>query len=196
MPDSALQGLLLSAKDLDAIMGTSGLTAHGPVVTVMGDNRNLLPNLDCLGVWQIDQAPIYDPSNWKAVRQQLFRAPDVDQWDYQAVQSVVSYSTPSGARDFVDASALRWAKCTNPRVNIRLTDTPLPAWHSGDLTRTDQQLSMPYARGAGASAKTCQRVLAVTGNVVIDAQACTPQQDQPISAAVDIAKAIDARMPR
>ena len=34
------------------------MTAH-PRVNVMGDHRNLLPNLNCLGVWQVDEAGVY-----------------------------------------------------------------------------------------------------------------------------------------
>ncbi|MGH3580932.1 MAG: sensor domain-containing protein, partial [Mycobacterium sp.] len=56
--DSALPGLLLTAKDVDTVMGVSGMTPQNPV-DVMGDHRNLLPNLNCLGVWQVNEAPIY-----------------------------------------------------------------------------------------------------------------------------------------
>ena len=80
VPDSALPGLLLSDDELNTIMGTSGMTPHPPV-TQMGDHRNLLPNLNCLGVWQVNEASIYESSHWKSVRQQMLRAPDTDQWD-------------------------------------------------------------------------------------------------------------------
>jgi hypothetical protein len=95
VPDSALTGALLKADELDTIMGTSGMTPHNPV-TQMGDHRNLLPNLNCLGVWQVNEAPIYESSHWKSVRQQLVRVPDDDNWSYLVVQSVVSYRTADG----------------------------------------------------------------------------------------------------
>jgi PknH-like extracellular domain len=195
VPDSVLDGLLLSADDVGAIMGTSGMTPRNPVVTQMGDNRNLLPNLNCLGVWQVNQAPIYDPSNWKALRQQLLRAPDDERWDYLVVQSVVSYRTADAARDFFNQSADRWSKCTNHHVNITLNDAKLPAWFSGDLTKTDSQLAMPYIRGTDTQTRSCQRVLAVTANVIIDVQACKPQQPTPITSAVDVAEKIESSMP-
>jgi len=193
--DSALAGLLLSADEVNAIMGTSGMTPRSQVVTSMGDNRNLLPNLNCLGVWQVTQAPIYDPSHWKTLRQQLLRVPDVDQWDYLAVQSVVSYRTADGARMFFDDSADRWSKCTNHHVNISLNGGALPKWFSGELTKTDTRLAMPYTRGEGDQIRSCQRVLAVAANVIIDVQACKPQQPTPITSAVDIAEAIESKMP-
>ena len=78
VPDSALTSSLLTADELNSIMGTSGMTPHTPV-SQMGDHRNLLPNLNCLGVWQVNEAPIYESSHWKSVRQQLVRTPDTYQ---------------------------------------------------------------------------------------------------------------------
>ena len=115
--DSALPGLLLSAKDVDAIMGTSGMTPQNPV-DVMGDRRNLLPNLNCLGVWQVNEAPIYDPSHYKSLRQQMLRTPNSDQWDSLVVQSAVTYRTADAARAFFDESN-SWPPLSRPRWNGR-----------------------------------------------------------------------------
>jgi len=195
VPDSALDGLLLSADEVNSIMGTSGMTPRSHVVTTMADNRNLLPNLNCLGVWQVTQAPIYDPSRWKTLRQQLLRVPDVDQWNYLVVQSVVSYRTADGARAFFDDSANRWSKCANHHVNITLNGGALPKWFSGDLTTTDNRLAMPYTRGEGDQTRSCQRVLGVTANVIVDVQACKPRQPTPITSASDVADKIESKMP-
>ena len=153
----ALTGLLLSVADVNDIMGVS-LTPHQPV-SQMGDHRNLLPNLNCLGVWQVNEAPVYDASHWKSVRQQMLRTPDTDQWETLVVQSVVSYRTAVAARDFFTQSADRWSKCTNHHVNIQLNNQQLPAWLSGELTRTDTQLAIPIVRGNGDQMRSCQRVL-------------------------------------
>ena len=175
-------------------MGATGMQAHQPV-SQMADHRNLLPNLNCLGVWQVNEAPIYDPSHWKSLRQQMLRSPDTDTWDTLVVQSVVSYRTPDAARDFFTQSADRWSQCTNHNVNIRVNDQALPAWKSGDLTRTDNQLAMPYSRGSGDAARSCQHVLAVAANVVIDVAACGAQSPS-FTKAADVAAGIDANLPR
>lgn len=193
--DSALEGLLLNASEVNAIMGTTAMNPH-PVVTVMGDHRNMLPNLNCLGVWQVNEAPVYDPTHWKSVRQQLFRQPDSDQWDSLVVQSVVSYRTADGARDFFAQSADRWSKCTNHHVNIRLNDSPLPAWLSGDLTRTDTELSMPFTRGSGAQTRSCQRFLTIDANLIFDIQACKPQQAAPLTEAAQVADKMESKLPK
>ena len=120
VPDSALDGLLLSVDEVNGIMGTTGMQQHA-TVRQMADHRNMLPNLDCLGVWQVNEAPVYDSSHWKSVRQKLFRVPDTDAWDSLLVQSVVSYRTADGADEFFTQSADRWSRCTNHNVNIRST---------------------------------------------------------------------------
>jgi serine/threonine-protein kinase len=194
--DNDLANLLLAGKDVDAIMGTAGMTPQGAVVTTMTDNRNLLPNLNCLGVWQVAQTSIYEPSHFKALRQQLLRVPHSDQWEYQVVESVVSYATPDGAHAFFDESAQRWGRCTNHHVNITLNNGKLPPFLSGQLTTTDDRLSMPYTRGADASLRTCQHVLGVAANVVIDVQACKPAQPEPISSAMAVVDEIESRMAR
>jgi hypothetical protein len=195
VPDSALAGSLLSSDELNAIMGTSGMTPHPPVGQ-MGDHRNLLPNLNCLGVWQVNEAPIYESSHWKSVRQQMSRTPDTDQWESLVVQSVVSYRTADGARQFFTESTDRWSKCTNHTVNIQLNGQALPAWRSGDLTKTDTQLAMPYTRGSGDQTRSCQRELSVVANLILDIQACKPQQQAAVTQAADVADKIESKLPR
>ena len=195
VPDNVLTASLLTADELNAVMGTSGMTPHTPV-SQMGDNRNLLPNLNCLGVWQVNQAPIYESSHWKSVRQQMVRVPDNDQWNYLVVQSIVSYRTADGARGFLTESADRWAKCTNHTLNIQLNGQALPKWVSGDLTKTDTELAMPYTRGAGDQTRSCQHSLSVVANVILDVQACKPQQRSPVTDAVAVADKIKAKLPR
>jgi hypothetical protein len=195
LPDSALPGLLLSTDELNSIMGTTGMTPHSPV-TQMNDHRNLLPNLNCLGVWQVNEAPIYESSHWKSMRQQLSRVPDTDQWDDLVVQSVVSYTATDGARLFFTESAGRWSKCTNHTVNIQLNGQLLPSWHSGDLTKTDTRLAIPYTRGQGDQTRSCQRVLSVVANLILDIQACKPQQQSPMTAAAAVADKIESKVPK
>lgn len=195
VPDSALPGLILRTDELNSIMGTTGMTPHSPV-TVMGDHRNMLPNLNCLGVWQVDEAPIYGSSNWKSMRQQMSRVPDVDQWDDLVVQSVVSYRTADGAQQFFTDSAGRWSKCANHTVNIQLNGQMLPSWHSGDLTKTDTRLAVPYTRGDGDQTRSCQRVLSLVANLILDIQACKPQQQSPVTVAGAIADKIESKIPK
>ena len=89
VPASALEGLLLSAGDIDAVMGTTGMVAHPPF-TILAQHSNLLPNKNCLGIWQVGDAAIYDENNLTGFRGQDLRLPDTDTWDAMVVQAVVS----------------------------------------------------------------------------------------------------------
>lgn len=192
---SALDDLLLNDSEIDSVMGTA-MTSLMPVVE-MSDNRNLLPNLNCLGVWQVNEAAIYGDrgaGNWQSMRQQTMREPDSDQWKSIAVQSVVLFETADAARHFFTQSAARWAECTDHRVNITLNDTPLPKWLSGKLDATDSRLTIPITRGTGDQIQSCQHVLAVSENVIIDVQACK-SQSSPVTQAADIVSEIEATIP-
>jgi hypothetical protein len=197
VPDSALEGLLLSAAEINTVMGTIQM-AQSPMVTAMSDDRNLLPNLNCLGVWQVNQAAIYGAGGgadgWRSLRQNLFRTPDHADWSSLAVQSVVSYPSVQAAQRFFEESAQRWSKCTDHHVNITLNDRPLPKWLSGDLSRTDTRMAIPIARGIGAESRMCQHSLSVVSNVIIDVEACRPPP-QVVTAAAIIAGKIETSLP-
>jgi PknH-like protein len=191
--ESAFNKLLLSDEEINTIMGQP-MTAH-PVATDMADNRNLLPNLNCLGVWQSDEKAIYGEQGadgWQALRQQMFRNPDANEWDYLAMQSVVYYANDDIAKKFFVESADRWSKCTNHHVNITLNGNVLPKWLSGFLQRTDTRLTMPITRGEGTDVRSCQHVLALKENLIVDAQTCTPQAASANQAAA-IADKIEAK---
>ena len=187
IPESAINTLLLTPTDLNKVMGTSTLVGKPPAGQ-MDDHRNLLPNLNCLGVWQIDESAIYG-TTYTAVRKQTLRTPDVDQWDSLVAQSVVYYPKAEDARAFFDTSTERWSKCANHHVNITLNGQKLPKWSTGELARTDTELAMPITRGTGDQARSCQHVLRLATNLVIDVEACTPQS--PVTQAAVIAEQIE-----
>ena len=194
VPANALDGVLLSAAEVNSVMGTTGMTAH-PRVQVMSDHRNLLPNLNCLGIWQVNEAGVYGADGWIALRQELLRSPDTDNWHTLVVQSVVNYPSTDAAHEFFTQSTDRWSKCTNHNVNITLNDQPLPKWRSGELTKTDTQLAIPFTRGSGNGVDSCQRVLAVDNNVIIDVEACT-RDVSTVTKAAAVADEIESKLPR
>ena len=194
VPANALDSALLTVGEVDSAMGTTGMVAH-PRVDAMSDHRNLLPNLNCLGIWQVNEAGVYGKDGWIALRQELLRSPDTDNWQNLVVQSVVNYPSTDAARDFFTQSADRWSKCTDHNVNITLNDKPLPKWRSGALTKTDTELAIPFTRGDAIGVASCQRVLKVENNVIADVQACT-RDDSTGTKAATVADQIAAKLPR
>jgi hypothetical protein len=194
VPESALPGLLLPTSEIESITGATGMVARQPT-EVMADNANIVSNLDCLSAWQINQAPVYDPTFWKSMRQQVVRTPDSDDWTEQVLQSVVSWGTRDGAQVFFDDSVKRWSNCSGHTLNIRVNDQPLPKWVSGEVSHTDQELSQPFTRGTGDQTRSCQHVIRLAANVVFEVSACAPKQDAPVTQAADVAAAMEAKMP-
>jgi PknH-like protein len=194
VPANALDGLLLSPGDVDSLMGADGMAAH-PRVDVMGDHRNLLPNLNCLGIWQVNEAGVYGTKGWIALRQELLRSPDTDGWQNLVVQSVVNYPSTEDARAFFDQSSDRWSKCTNHNVTITLNGQLLPKWRSGELTTTDTRLAIPFTRENPGGVDACQRVLSVDDNVIVDVQACK-RDSATVTQAEGVADRIEAKLPR
>jgi hypothetical protein len=201
VPEEALTGLLLSVNEIRSLMGGARLFPQD-VASGMDDNRNLLPNVNCLGVWHPDESAVYGPSKtdtdsdggWLAVRRQLLAPPGGDQWRSSVIQSVVSYGSAQDAKGFFDASADRWGKCVQHNVNITLNDQRLPRWRSGDLAATPDRLTMPISRSDGTTPASCQHVLSLAANLIIDVQACSPQT-APMTQAGEITTRIAHNIP-
>ena len=189
-PDG-LDALLLTASEVDTIMGTAGMTPQ-PVSSDMNDHRDLVANLNCLGVWQTDEAAIYQDSGSNGVRRQTLRAPDVDMWDSVVVQSVLSFPSADAAHSFYTQSADRWSNCTNHRLNIAVSGQTAPGWQSGELSKAEATLTMPVTRQISDQVRQCQRVLAVKANVIIDSEAC---KQQAVTQGSQIVDHIEAKFP-
>jgi PknH-like protein len=167
VPTSALDGLFPSVGDVSAVMGTT-MTPHESFSRTR-DHSELLPNLNCLGIWQVGEKSIYDPSGYTAIRGQVLREPDTDDWNSLVVQAVVSYPAAGAAKKFFAESADRWSHCSNHLVNMTRSGHSQITLTFGSLTKTDTELTMPLSSSGGAS---CQRALAVDNNLIIDVSAC------------------------
>ena len=189
---AALDSLLLSAGEVDTVLGTQGM-APKPATADLNDHRDVVGNLNCLGIWETDEAAIYEKSGRTGSRRQSLRVPNNDPWEDLVVQSVVSFPSAEAAKAFFADSSDRWSKCTNHRLNIAAGAQPATAWTSGELTKTDTDLTIPVTRQAGDQVRQCQRILAVKANVVIDLEACKPQ---PVTQAGALVDRIEAKMPR
>jgi hypothetical protein len=172
VPATALDGLLLGANAINEVMGTTGMVANPPF-TNLGQHSNLLPNKNCLGIWEVGDAAIYGDSGLTGFRGQDLQQPSTGAWDARVVQAVVSYPAAEASGAFFAASADRWSKCTNHRVNMMLNDQKLSTLWFANLSETGTELAIPVIEGEGESQRSCQRVLAVANNVIIDVAACS-----------------------
>jgi serine/threonine-protein kinase len=188
---AALDTLLLKPAEIDAVLGTAGISPQ-PTIADMNDHRDVVTNLNCLGVWQSDEAAVYENTGWNGLRSQTLRSPDTDVWNDLVVQSVVSYPSAGAARTFFAQSSDRWSACVNHRLSIAVSGQP-SRWQSGDLTKNDTELTMPVTRQGGDQVRSCQRILAMKDNVIIDTEACKPQ---PVASADAIVRQIETKFPQ
>lgn len=168
VPTSALDGLFPTIGDVNAVMGTT-MTPHESF-TATRDHRDLLPNLNCLGIWEVGEKAIYDPSGFTAIRGQVLRDPDTANWNSLVVQAVVSYPAADAANKFFADSADRWSHCSNHVVNMTQSGRSQITLTFGSLTKTDTELTMIMSSSDGGV--SCQRALAVNNNIIIDISAC------------------------
>ena len=168
VPASALAGLFLPVGDVNTVMGTT-MTPHESF-SISRDHSELLPNLNCLGIWQVGEKKIYDPSGYTAIRGQVLREPDTDNWDSLVVEAVVSYPAADAAKKFFAQSADRWSHCSNHQVNMTRSGQSQITLTFGSLTKTDAVLTMLVSSSSGGA--SCQRALAVDNNLIIDVSAC------------------------
>jgi PknH-like extracellular domain len=188
---TTLDGLLLSPGDISAVMGITAITPDH-AFSLLPDHSNLLPNINCLGIWKIGEKVIYGPSGFLGVRGQMLREPDSAAWDSLVVQGVALYASTDAAQNFYAQSSDRWSKCSNHVVNLTVNNLPRTTWTFGNLTRTDTELTMPLA-WSGNGGRSCQRVLAVDNNAIIDVEACGQVITDQASSIVDkIRSRVDA----
>jgi len=55
---------------------------------------------------------------------------------------------------------------------------------------------MPYTRGSGDQTRSCQHVLSMSANLILDIQACKPQQQSAVTQAAAVADKIESKLPR
>jgi hypothetical protein len=183
-----LNRLLLGADEINAVMGTGAMTPGAPF-TELKQDQELMPNINCLGAWQVAEQGVYGASKPPSLVGQRFTEPDPDSWDSMAVQAVVLFPSADDAKKFFVASSDRWSKCTNHRVNLSINGGPATTYLFGELTKTDTRMSMPINQKP--SGKPCQHALSVNSNVIIDVAAC---KEGATDQAAQIAQKIESRV--
>ena len=96
------------------------------------------------------------------------------------------FPTPAAdaAKAFFSESAGPWSKCTSPRQHDRERPTAAETVLR-NLTKTDTQLRSA-CDSRGENERSCQRVLSVVRNIIVDVAACN--HDATDQAAADVAQ--------
>jgi serine/threonine kinase PknH len=178
-----LNGLLLSAGQIDTAMGTTGMSPVGSMTTLT-DNSFAVPDQACLPLSAAAETKVYANSGYLDVRAQV-----VAKDQQNAVnQSVVLFSSPQAAGSFFAASATSWQDCSNRQFTISANGNS-QVNTVGTVSDTGGVLSATVT--PANSLGVCERALTAAGNVVVDVTACSG----PTGAAINVAHQIAARVP-
>jgi hypothetical protein len=202
---SALAGLLLSPPDVDAAFGVTGAKAMDTADTLTEDKTATtfppgykLPP-ECLYATGAGIAPVYAGSGNTAVHRErdVVSVPtESNDPDPQVNQVVVLFPSAKEANAFFEASAKGWPGCANRQDTVPAdAGNPEIHWSVGAVSNAGGTLSVTVAltatqNGTPMSA-SCQRVLTVRNNVVIDVEAC---RKDPGNGAANIAGQIAGRV--
>ena len=184
--ESGLRGLLLTAEEINPIMGVDDMRAHAPHDVLPDDSTTMEPR-ECLAVDGVAQEQVYARSGFSAVREQSVS--DGEDNAHFVDQAVVLFPTADKAKAFFEASAKQWPECHE------YTHTQSGSeWTAGRIANAEGMLStVATQQNAGASAwQACGRALTVVNNVVVDVNTCS---SDPKDSAVVIAREIAAKVP-
>jgi PknH-like extracellular domain len=196
----ALDGLLLTADEVNAAMGTTGLTLLPQNGSAMQDDYDKKWPPECFFASSSAENPAYAGSGFTAVRLQVAAttSPPTDQSaPPSATTGLVVFPSPKEASAFSSSSAQRWAACADRQWTVPPDgpNDPEQRFQTTPLTNANGVLSLTLtgtAAGPGInSAMTCQRALTVRNNVAIDITTCGKD---PGTTAVTIANQIGAKV--
>ena len=158
--------LLLRPEQVDAAMGTVGMTVTS-TQTSMSDNSATMAPQECLAIDGAAEAPVYADSGYRAERDQSFN--NGNDFTHYLKQAVVLFPTVRKARAFFDASAQKWPACRE------YTHTQSGSqWTVGRMTKSEDTLStVAMQRDARNPGWGCGRALTLRNNVIIDINTCS-----------------------
>jgi hypothetical protein len=167
----ALDALLLSTDQINAAMGTKGMTVDKSYTT-MTDATADISDKDCLAVAFPAQFPVYAGSGWTAVRKQDLREPG-DKPTEWAEQAVVLFPAATDAAAFFTDSATKWQACANRKYTYTTTKGQPPSiWTVGAVSNTIATLSVRQTQEDG-NGWNCQSALTARNNVAVDVEVCS-----------------------
>jgi serine/threonine kinase PknH len=168
VPAARLDSILLSAAEINAIMGATNMQPSG-TATVLEKTPYTLSVPDCLGPLFVAQASVYTGSGYTAASGQAVREPGANP-DHGVIQAAVAFLSADRAGAFVTASAAKWKACAGQTITE--TDNGRTSRYTfGDLIGDAPNITqLDTQEGSGGWA--CQRVLRAVSTVVLDVAAC------------------------
>ncbi|MGV0790204.1 sensor domain-containing protein [Mycolicibacterium sp. XJ1819] len=165
---AALNSVLLTADEIDAVMGSNDIEAS-TVYTRMATEGPNLSMPQCLGAFSTANDAVYQGTGYSTVADQVFTT-ETPIFVF-ANQTAVLFPAAQQAKQFLDTSAAQWKGCAGETVANNREDGTQANWTFGDVTEQDSQVSILKTQEA-SDGHACQHVLRAVSNVIIEVMAC------------------------
>jgi serine/threonine kinase PknH len=170
--------LLLSADQINSIMGATGMAATGQPRNEPFNESVNISDPNCLGALYAGEQSVYQGSGFTQVTDQVVHEPG-DNPDHAVLQSVAIFPAIDNARAFLTKSVSQWQSCAGQTVTLTTTEnnpgsTPTNStarWTFAQPTTTDTKIALVSTQ-EDANGWGCQHVLATALNIVTDVRAC------------------------
>ena len=164
VPPAVLQSILLNAKQLNTMVGGSGMQAE-QLRTELENSPFQLSIPDCAGALNAGLASVYAGTGYTEVAVQRVDEPANDA--HQVIEVVVDFPSADQARAFVTNSAAKWKACAGKTVTQTISEQL--RYTFGDLVGDVPKITLMVTTEGGGMV---QRALSAVSNVVIDVTAC------------------------
>ena len=163
-----LESVLLTAKEVDAIMGTSDMKGDPPD-EVTHDTPGGVHPPNCFGVFYNADPAVYKNSGYTDARNQALKSPATNAW---VNQSGIEFHSPSQASAFVRYAAGQWKNCSNQPVEMEERNGT-STWAFAPLDDNGSQIVQTVTLQSQEKNYVCQHTLRPESNVVIEVQVCS-----------------------
>jgi serine/threonine kinase PknH len=190
---TALEGLLLTPDQVNALTNSSGMTVT-ETLTTLPDISATVSDQSCLPLFAED-SQTYGGSGWTDARIQALLGSSQQPGQKVLVnQGVILFPSAQAASSFVTGSAQRWAPCAGRQVSVSMpAGTPAVAVTVGSVSNSNGMLSTTMTQAMNGTTVNIERALTAVNNVIVDAFAISPI---PLSgAAANLAQQIAAKVP-
>jgi serine/threonine-protein kinase len=164
-----LNSLLLSASDINAIMGATNIQPGKPI-TSMGTSTMTVSIPECQGALYTTQDPVYAGSGFTGINGLVSSEPG-DNNDHWVNQAVVAFPTADKAKAFLQTSMDKWKKCIGQTVTVTNSNDKTYRWTFAPIQGTPPKISVLQTQ-EGADGWQCEHAMGVANNVVVDINAC------------------------
>jgi serine/threonine kinase PknH len=164
-----LNSLLLSAPDINVIMGATNIQPGKPI-TAMGTSTMNVSIPTCQGALFTTQDVAYAGSGYTGINGLVSSEPG-DNNDHWVNQAVVAFPTADKAKSFLQSSEDKWKTCVGQTVTVTNSSGKTYRWTFAPIQGSPPKISVRQTQ-EGADGWECEHAMSVANNVIADVNAC------------------------